>query len=123
MTSIDKINDLQMTRKHILEHLHRPPFESFRQNSMVCVSACFFGDFESLVKSDAFNIDEKSNKFRNCNSRVGIVKLDRNFLVKLIELNFAAKGRAKFKSRSPEFGQNLCSQTWSSCIVEQYPEG
>ena len=59
---------------------------------MVCVSACFFGDFESLVKSDAFNVDEKSNKFRNCQSRVGIVKLDRNFLVELIELNFAAEG-------------------------------
>ena len=74
--AVDFFYNLVDTREKSLENTDIPFFESFCKDCVVCVSKCFCYNIPAFVPSHAVFVHKDAHKFRNCNYRMCIIKLN-----------------------------------------------
>jgi hypothetical protein len=80
---VNVVDDLQVTRKQVLDKWNRPLLQSLRKDGMVGVRKDTSNNIPSNIPLKLLDIDQDSLQFRNGKSRMGIVKLDSNLIWEL----------------------------------------
>jgi len=73
---VDVVDDLQVTRKQILEHGNGPGLKSLGKNGVVGVSEGLVADSPSFVPIKTLKIDEDTHELSDGDGGMSIVKLD-----------------------------------------------
>src|SRR5215831_15972739 len=77
MLGINSIDDLEVPRENAPEQIDWPGFERFRQKRMVGVGESADRDPPRFVPRQAVKVDKNAHKFRNCDTRMRVIELDR----------------------------------------------
>ena len=85
-TSVDFFYNLVNTWKQSLENRDWPFFQSFCKNCMVCISKGMSYNVPGIIPANIVIIQEDTHKFRNCNYRVSIIKLNYMIVCKMAEV-------------------------------------
>ena len=85
-TTVNLFDDLIYTRKKSGEQLDRPFLKSLCHNGMVSVSNTLGSYRPCIIPAKAFLIHEDSHKLCNSHSRMSIIHLEYNLLVKLLDI-------------------------------------
>lgn len=73
---VDVVDDLNMSRKEVAEHLDGPLLHSFRKNGVVGVRDAIGGDVPRLIVVQSLHINQESHELRNGDGGVSIVQLE-----------------------------------------------
>ena len=73
---VDVVDDLNMSRKEVAEHLDGPLLHSFRKNGVVGVRDALGGDVPRLIVVQSLHINQESHELRNGDGGVSIVQLE-----------------------------------------------
>ena len=71
------VDYLQVPREQVLQQRNGPLLESFGKDCVVGEEECVSDDLPGFVPWNLFLIDEDTHEFRDSESGVGIVELDR----------------------------------------------
>ena len=80
---VDLVDDHEQTRHQVAENFHRPLLERFRHHRMVGVGDGVQRDPPSVFPAEALFVQQYPHQFRHDHHRVGVVDMDRVFLVEL----------------------------------------
>ena len=80
---VDLVDDHEQTRHQVAEHFHRPLLERFRHHRMVGVGDGVQRDPPGVFPAEALFVQQYPHQFRHDHHRVGVVDMDRVFLVEL----------------------------------------
>lgn len=73
---VDVVDDLNVSRKEVAEHLDGPLLHSFRKNGVVGVRDALGGDVPRLIVFQSLHINQESHELRNGDGGVSIVQLE-----------------------------------------------
>ena len=73
---VDVVDDLNVSRKEVAEHLDGPLLHSFRKNGVVGVRDALGGDVPRLIVVQSLHINQESHELRNGDGGVSIVQLE-----------------------------------------------
>ena len=82
---IQFLDDRNKVRNNIKEIIHRPFFQCFCKDGMVCVSTYFGYDLSSFIKVDSA-LCQETDQFRNDHTWVSIVDLDHCIVCKVMQV-------------------------------------
>ena len=84
--AVDLFYDLIDTRKKSGEQVNRPFFKCLCHNRMVRVCTGLCRNLPCLIPAKAFHIHQNSHQLRNSYGRVGIIQLEGNLLIELMDI-------------------------------------
>ena len=73
---VNIVDDLNMSRKEVAEHLDGPLLHSFRENGVVGGRDALGGDVPRLIVVQSLHINQESHELRNGDGGVSIVQLE-----------------------------------------------
>ncbi len=92
---VDLLNQLQMARQQLFQHRHRPFFQGFGHDRVVGIRQAAGGEVPGFFPGQVVFVDKEPHQLSHCQSRVGIVHLDRHFIGKGLKIRVGFEVAAK----------------------------
>ena len=115
---VDLVDDLQLAGQQLLEQLHAPGFEGFRQQGVVGVADAGRGDRPGGIPIDTMHIHQQPHQLGHGDGRMGVVELHRKFAVEVGDLQALAAQDAEHVLQRTAHEEDLLGEAQPLALVQ-----